>query len=177
MANYPEHVKRAEKLSAELGAIASENDRIARQVRNSYHNTGLEAPQFKKGDLVLEKNETRKDSLDRKFHGPYEVVDLRGTSVKIQKGRKRKWIHASRCKRFLENSNTMDITELNSDSPVTSKLPPEKASPVIEPVVVTTHKITEDEVSDSEGKTSASPEEGKEGSSPSRESHGRQTPV
>ena len=125
--NYPEHVKRAEKISAELKALAGDNDRIAKQVRNRYHNTGVGAPQFKKGDLVLEKNETRKDSLDRKFHGPYRVIDVWDTSVKIQKGRKRKWIHASRCKCFPESRSAIDTTELKPDLPVTGKPPPERA--------------------------------------------------
>ena len=53
-ANYPEYVKRAEKVSAELKALASENDRIAKQVRNRYHNTIGKAPQFKQGGLSIE---------------------------------------------------------------------------------------------------------------------------
>ena len=104
-ANYPEHVKRAEKVSAQLKALASENDRIAKQVRNRYHNTGGE-------DLVLEKNKTRNDSLDRKFHGPYKVIYVRDTGVRIQEGRNRRW-----------NSSAIDTTELKPDRAVTGKPP------------------------------------------------------
>ena len=175
--NYPEHVKRAEKISAELKALAGDNDRIAKQVRNRYHNTGVGAPQFKKGDLVLEKNETRKDSLDRKFHGPYRVIDVWDTSVKIQKGRKRKWIHASRCKCFPESSSAIDTTELKPDLPVTGKPPPERASPVRELVVVSSHDITQEEASNIQSEPNVVLEEVEEGASPPRENQSTKAPV
>ena len=45
-------------------------------MRNRYHNTGGEVPQFNEGDLILERNETKKDSLDRKFYDPYKEIDV-----------------------------------------------------------------------------------------------------
>ena len=60
-----------------------------------------------KGDMILEKNEPRIDYLDPNFKGPYLVIDVRGTSVKIRKGRKEKWIHISRCKQCRENGGTV----------------------------------------------------------------------
>ena len=97
------HIEELEGISAELEKLARENDLRAKQLRNDYHNKGAVTPCLKKGDLILERNETRKDSLDPKFNGPYTVLDSRGTIMKVRKGNRRKWIHASRCKLFEDN--------------------------------------------------------------------------
>eukprot|EP00800_Vazella_pourtalesii_P010949 TRINITY_DN2656_c0_g2_i2.p1 TRINITY_DN2656_c0_g2~~TRINITY_DN2656_c0_g2_i2.p1 ORF type:complete len:269 (+),score=21.55 TRINITY_DN2656_c0_g2_i2:119-925(+) len=79
------HIEELEGISAELEKLARENDLQAKQLRNDYHNKGAVTPCLKKGDLILEGNETRKDSLDPKFNGPYTVLDSRGTNVKVEK--------------------------------------------------------------------------------------------
>ena len=99
------HIEELEGISAELEKLAREIDLQAKQLRNDYHNKGAVTPCLKKGDLILERNETRKDSLDPKFNGPYTVLDSRGTNVKVRKGNTRKWIHASRCKLFEDNQS------------------------------------------------------------------------
>ena len=96
---HAQHLDRLKEMSTELKGIARENDRQARTERNRVRNRGTKSPSFEVGDLVFEKNETRKDSLDPKFIGPYPVSDVRGTSVKISKRNKQKWIHASRTRR------------------------------------------------------------------------------
>ena len=74
------HIEELEGISAELEKLARENDLQAKQLRNDYHNKGAVTPCLKKGGLILERNETRKDSLDPKFNGPYTVLDSRGTN-------------------------------------------------------------------------------------------------
>ena len=90
--------ERLQEVLAEIRSLARENDRQGKVERNEIRNKGAKLPSFMKGDTVLEKNETRKDSLDPKFKGPYLVLDIRGTNVKIRTGNKERWIHASRCK-------------------------------------------------------------------------------
>ena len=117
---HAQHLDRLKEMSTELKGIARENDRQARTERNSVRNRGTKSPSFEVGDLVFEKNETRKDSLDPKFIGPYPVSDVRGTSVKISKRNKQKWIHASRCKLYKEGGDVVldDAPSAHSENEV-----------------------------------------------------------
>ena len=54
------HIEELEGISAELEKLARENDLQAKQLRNDYHNKGAVPLCLKKGDLILERNETRK---------------------------------------------------------------------------------------------------------------------
>ena len=83
-------------------------------------------PRIERGDSILEKNETRKDALDPKFKGPYKVLDVRDTRVKIQKGRKRRWIHINRCKQFTGGNNKCETT--SSTYPIAASRPPLQAT-------------------------------------------------
>ncbi|KAI6661460.1 hypothetical protein LOD99_13332 [Oopsacas minuta] len=103
------HIEELEVISAELEKLARENDLQAKRLRNDYHNKGAVTPCLEKGDLILERNETRKDSLDPKFVGPYTVLDSRGTNVKVRKGNRHRWVHAGRCKLF-EDSHSIPLT-------------------------------------------------------------------
>ena len=95
------------EILAEFRGIAIENDRQDKVERNEILNRGVKHLMFRRGDMILEKNETRKDSLVPKFKVPYLVLDVRRTSVKIRKGSKEKWIHASRCKQCRESGDTV----------------------------------------------------------------------
>ena len=124
--SVPEHVKSLQKLSAEIRALARQNDQQTRNERNNYHNKGTVVPRIERGDSILEKNETRKDALDPKFKGPYKVLDVRDTRVKIQKGRKRRWIHINRCKQFTGGNNECETT--SSTYPIAASRPPLQAT-------------------------------------------------
>ena len=98
--SHSQHAERLQQLSSEIMSLAAENDRQSRMDRNVSINQGTRLQPFAKGDLVLEANERRKDSLDPKYKWPYTVSDVRGANVKIKKKGKLKWIHVSRCKLF-----------------------------------------------------------------------------
>ena len=63
------------------------------------------------------RNDARHDSLDPRYHGPYELLDRKGPEVKLSirketensKGKqhmtyRNKWVHLDRCKEFLSAS-------------------------------------------------------------------------
>ena len=124
--DFPRHVEDLQKLSAEIRALARENDHQTRKERNSYHNRGTIVPRLVRGDWVFERNEKARDSLDRKFNGPYKVLDVRDTGIKVQKGRRRKWIHVSRCKQFAEGSPILEPT--SSINPIVASGPPQQVT-------------------------------------------------
>ena len=72
--------------------------RVSRKKRDPEQRSETPKLYERRYDTVLEKNETRKDSLDPKFKGPYLILDIRGTNIKIRTGNKERWIHANRCK-------------------------------------------------------------------------------
>ena len=77
-----------------------------------------------------------KFSLDPKFNGPYNVVDVRGTGIKVQKKKKQKWIHASRCKRFYEGGDTPLITNMTNQGTTVGLSAPGESHIEVDPVEV-----------------------------------------
>ena len=68
-------------------------------------------------------------------------------------------------------------TELKPDLPVTGKPPAEKALPMGELVVASSHNITQEEASDIQSEPNVVLEELEEGSSPPRENQSTKAPV
>ena len=62
-------------------------------------------------DYVMERNETRKDSLDVKYKGPFRVVARRGTNFKIKRARGNKWVHANRYKYYSGSGGGESISD------------------------------------------------------------------
>ena len=69
--SHARYVEQLQEVAAKLRNISRENDRQGKVERNKIRNKGAKHPRFVKGDMVLEKNETRRDSLEPKFKGPY----------------------------------------------------------------------------------------------------------
>ena len=61
---YNEHMTKLKEVATEL---ETQNDQKSRSQRNATRNNGTKLPQFDKGDLVVVRNESRKDSLDPKL--------------------------------------------------------------------------------------------------------------
>ena len=53
------------------------------------------------------KRNSRGDTLEPRFDGPYEVMERKGPDVKLKMRRKDKWHHLSRCKLYLEGTTTL----------------------------------------------------------------------
>ena len=84
----------------ELLAMAAENDRLCKRNVRERSEKRVRRDRIKVGDFIFERNETRSDSLDPKFKGPFRVMGCRGVNVKIDRGRGPKWIHLDRCKLY-----------------------------------------------------------------------------
>ena len=84
----------------ELLAMAAENDRLCKRNVRERSEKRVRRDRIKVGDFIFERNETRSNSLDPKFKGPFRVMGCRGVNVKIDRGRGPKWIHLDRCKLY-----------------------------------------------------------------------------
>ena len=106
--SHTEHVERLKVISAELKNLAPEKQLPQQDCKSK--------TRFEKGNFILKINETQRDSLNPKFNGPYKVVDVRGTGIKVQKRNIRESIHASRCKRLYEGGDIPLIMSMTNQS-------------------------------------------------------------
>ena len=98
---------------AQLNEIARENiERSLGRARERINEKRVTSKIQKRGQVML-RNETRQDSLDPRYNGPFEVLDRKGPDVKLKiggmirensGGRRprviKKWVHLDRCKEY-----------------------------------------------------------------------------
>ena len=80
--------------------VARNNQADSRLVAKNWYDTDKRVSNINTGDLIMLKKEQRKDALDVKFEGPFEVRERRGVIVQIAMGSGKKWVHLNRCKEY-----------------------------------------------------------------------------
>ena len=105
-ASHEQHLEELTKLKGELHDIARANDYLSRMKRQERYDKGAKRNEIEAGDYVLERNESRTDSLDPKYKGPFQVMEHRGANLKIKRGRGPKWVHDNICKLYRGGGNT-----------------------------------------------------------------------
>ena len=108
--SHEHHLERLKERKDELNRIVRENDELSKVKRQSRYDKNARRAEIEPGDFILERNETRTDSLDVRYKGPFEVVARRGANLKIKRDRGSKWVHANRCKLYEGEGNDMNIT-------------------------------------------------------------------
>ena len=104
-----QHIEELKDTKRELQALARERDGISKERMRERYNMSARSSSIKPGDYVFERNETRADSLDPKFKGPFRVIERRGPNLKIERRRGPKWIHANRCKLYEGVGNSIIV--------------------------------------------------------------------
>ena len=108
--HYLDELKRKQ---AELNAIAEENVAHNLKKAREHCNKGRVSSYIRKGDTIMLRNDSKHDSLDPRYRGPYEVMDREGPNVQLHIQREvkdrngrvsirhgNKWVHLNRCKEY-----------------------------------------------------------------------------
>ena len=81
-------------------------------MKKSYDTASKPLHEITVGDLVLVKDETRKDCLEPIYKGPYRVLKRVGPNIKILvDGQKEKVIHLNRCKRHCKGLGSLELID------------------------------------------------------------------
>ena len=113
MGNLDEHdtVSELKRIQAELREVALNNSKEAKERIKSAYDKGKDSS-ITEGDRVYLSNESKHDSLDPWYIGPYTVRDGRkGANVLLRDpvSKKVKWVHLNRCKKSAANTFPMPI--------------------------------------------------------------------
>lgn len=82
---------------------------VAHENAKRWYDPGKVPPEerkFKSGDLAFLKNEEPSSGLEPRFHGPFEVLSVKGVNVKLRIGRQDRWVHLNRVKRYMASPAT-----------------------------------------------------------------------
>ena len=120
MQSPSEYLNNLKKMREELFRLAREKDLESQgRAKRQYDKNKRNSP-VREGDLIFVLNETRSDGLEPKFDGPFKVLRRRGVTVKVNVGRRVKWIHLNRCKPYLVGNYAGTLARNEKGGEVTS---------------------------------------------------------